>query len=217
MSRSNNFQVIANSKELENINRKVYAFINKSENTNYMKPNRLKLIFSFIVCSLSIQAQTVILHPVVGDTIDLTEKKAYLLFPQFADSIFHQAWIEKKDGILNLHTTMKGEVIVSVIDTIEIAEFKMHIEKLSAYYASQGHSDSIYGTSGSIVIRNKTGTDEKRSYELSPEMMDKIKRDARRYAELNHEAQMQGLTGRAKEDFINTAGHMEIRIEPHKK
>jgi len=182
-----------------------------------MKPNGLKLLFSSIVCSLSIQAQIVILHPVVGDTIDLTEKKAYLLFPQFADTIFHQAWIEKRDGILDLHTNLKGEIIVNVIDSIEIAEFKMHIEKLSAYYASQGQSDSIYGLPGSLIIRNKTAIGERKSYELSPEMMDKIKRDARRYAELNHEAQMQGLTGRAKEDFINTAGHMEIRIEPHKK
>lgn len=182
-----------------------------------MKSKKLMLLLTSVVYSLSFQAQTIILHPVVGDTIDLTEKKAYLLFPQFADSSFQHAWIEKKDGIMNLHSCLKGEIVTSVIDTLEMAECRMNIEKLSAFYASQGQTDSTTNLSGSIIIKNKTTVSEKRNYELSPEMMDKIKREARRYAELNHEAQMQGLNGRAKEDYINTAGHMEIRIETGKK
>lgn len=182
-----------------------------------MKSKNLKLLLASLLFSFCVQAQPVILHPVVGDTIDLTEKRAYLLFPQFADSTFQYAWIEEKTGTFNLHACLKGGTVTSVMDTVEMDEFKMHIEKLSVYYASQGKPDSTTNKSGSIVIKNKPSGDDKRSYDLTPEMLDKIKREARRYAALNHEAQMQGLTGRAKDDYINTAGHMEITIEAGKK
>lgn len=179
-----------------------------------MKPLLTTAFLLLTAIFATAQQKPVVLHPVVGDTIDRTEKTAYLLFPQFADSVFGYAWIEDMGGNFVLHARLTDHVILVPFDTLQMAEYRMHVEKLSAWYASQAQ-DLPADSTISLVVKKRAG--EKQNYELTEEMWRKIKKEANHYAELSHQADMQGLSGRAREDYINTSGTTEIRFDAGKK
>lgn len=179
--------------------------------------NKTIVVALLLLSSAALSQNTVFrLHPVVGDTIDQTEKSAYLLFSQLVDSSFKEGWIGQTGTSFVLHACLTSGTVTLPLDTATLAEYKSHVEKLSAYYASLAES-STDDAARSLAVKDPSSSGEKRGYQLTDEMWNKIKKDANRHAQLSHSADIQGLTGRAKEDYINTAGQIDIRIDAGKK
>lgn len=159
------------------------------------------------------QPELVRLHPVVGDTVDQSEKIAYLLFSEFPDSVFRAGWLERAGEGYNLHVVALTDTTCLRLDTLQFAQYRMHVEKLSVWYASkEGNTEPV--DQPSMIVSEKR---EKLSYKLSSEVLARIRKEASHYSALSHQADMQGLTGRAREDYINTGGSIEIRIDGERK
>lgn len=85
-----------------------------------------------------------ILSPVVGDTIDRTEKLDYMLFPDVNDSTFKYCYITKSTNRYFVNTvTQSDSVFVQEVDSLRIKSYQENIEKLSEYYSNLEKQDSI--------------------------------------------------------------------------
>jgi hypothetical protein len=73
---------------------------------NVVKAVFLNMLILFCLHSVFAQKELVILHPVLGDTIDLAEKQTYLLFADVDDSIYDFGQIVKEGDnyFLNVHS-----------------------------------------------------------------------------------------------------------------
>ena len=108
--------------------------------------NRLTLLLVASILYLNgfSQAQLFVLSPVVGDTIDKTEKMDYLLFRDINDSIFKYCYITFSPNQYFINTVTENDsVIISEIDSADIKSYQNNIGKLSEYYSNKAIQDSI--------------------------------------------------------------------------
>lgn len=109
-----------------------------------MKKN-LILLIGMVICHLAFSQKSIfVLHPNVGDTIDLKEKADYLLFQEIKGSDFKFAFITNstEGNLLNI-CSGDDSVFVRNIDALEISKLRENILKLTEYYSNEAKSDSI--------------------------------------------------------------------------
>ncbi|HAH25285.1 MAG TPA: hypothetical protein DCL77_16275 [Prolixibacteraceae bacterium] len=83
------------------------------------------------------------MHSLVGDTIDRNEKLNYFLFPEINDSDFKFCTITplKDEYAINIHT-INESVTIRKIDSIQMRQTILRLDKVAAYYANQEKKDS---------------------------------------------------------------------------
>ncbi len=102
-------------------------------------------IFLFLPLLNSFTQDTLlILHPVVGDTIDKNDKIDFSLFPEIDNSTFAYCFIKYSEKKFYLNSyTLAGPVSARPIDTTEIRQYMNNINILVDYYANEIKRDSI--------------------------------------------------------------------------
>lgn len=90
------------------------------------------------------QESLFVLHPLVGDTIDKTEKMNYLLFPLIENVDFKYCYIIQSNDHYFLNSyTLSDSVSIRSIDTTEIKQYIVNLDKFSAYFSNQEKNDSL--------------------------------------------------------------------------
>jgi hypothetical protein len=166
----------------------------------------------FLVSSLSAFAQkeVVILHPVMGDTIDLAEKQTYLLFADVDDSSFEFAQIMKEGDnyFLNVHS-QSGNQLVEV-DQSKLQEYHTNIQKLLAYYSYLENPDKLKMAALVVLNQKDTCALEMDIEYLSPKMRKKLKYDSYQYQTKKSTAEEMEFWVTDKSNYIHTSGYFEI-------
>lgn len=90
------------------------------------------------------QDSIIIIHPQIGEIIDSSEKTDFLLFPEIPATYFKYGFIKNFDNTLYLCSfDLNDSISVRQIDTIEINQYKLNIDKLKVYYSNQQKNDSL--------------------------------------------------------------------------
>ncbi len=119
------------------------------------------LIFLWIPCKS--QDSIYVVHKLVGDTIDKTEKLTYHLFPELKDSLFDYCYIVKKNGGYALQIRYQNDSnLVRKLDTNSFHEYWSNISKISEYHLYQAGKDSL------MTIEKKLSLHDLRSIDASP-------------------------------------------------
>jgi hypothetical protein len=154
--------------------------------------NEMKIIFTslfFIMCTINIvlpQDTIYILHPVIGEQIDIKAKKDYLLFPEIKDSCFNFCFIKQINGKYYVSTYFNNDSVSNeevALPTLE--NYHNNIEKLYQYYSSKSKQDSLNNNETINLHKNnnsiKTEMFKKEivSPTLNPEIRDEVRRDQR--------------------------------------
>jgi hypothetical protein len=179
-----------------------------------------KLILSFIGLTFFISATSqdkiVILHPIIGDTITLQEKKDYLLFPDIVDSVFNFGILHLTNNTFQLYVYQSKDPLIVQIDSSEIHQYKLNIEKLSEYYSNVSSDNSIESSESIMLNNNNTKNHTLHQSSISPTTLKRTLKEATRTQLLNNSADRQGITGKAKENYINTGGAGSIKLRKKK-
>ena len=78
---------------------------------------------------------------IIGDTIELSEKIDFYLFPNICDSVYEFSYIVSNDTSFTLFTYLKSIGLTRrSIDTVEIEEVRSNVIKLRMYYKYQKQS-----------------------------------------------------------------------------
>ncbi|MUP36493.1 hypothetical protein [Labilibaculum euxinus] len=173
----------------------------------------------FLIGSISVfaQKQIVILHPIVGDTIDLAEKQTYLLFADVDDSTYDYGQVMKEGDnyFLNVHS-QSGEKLIEV-DQLKLEEYHTNIQKLLAYYSYLENPDQLKEAPLVVLNQKDTCALEMDIEYLSPKMKKKLRKDSDRYQYLKSDAERKGYWGEDQENYIKTASHFVIYVSDKKK
>lgn len=188
----------------------------KPETNHFGSINKSRAAFLFLVFVLFAlplkSQQPVVLHPVVGDTIDLIEKLDYLLFSDVPDSLFEQGVLVSKEQGYQL-TVRNGEGI-SEFD-VSREEFRMlseNVEKLSAYYQQKAAKNDASAKENSPLITRDSIPMGLNIEWMSEQQIKKMTKESRRYNQLKLEADEQGLMGYDRRKYIETGGRMEFPL-----
>ncbi|MDQ1769791.1 hypothetical protein GQR60_08355 [Labilibaculum sp. A4] len=175
----------------------------------------LKVVFlnTFILfgtLSVFAQKEVIILHPVVGDTIDLAEKQTYLLFADVDDSAYDYGQVMKEGDnyFLNVHS-QSGEKLIEV-DQLKLEEYHTNIQKLLAYYSYLENPDQLKEAPLVVLNQKDTCVLEMDIEYLSPKMRKKLKYDSSRYQTIKSTAEEMEFWVTDKSNYIHTSGYFEI-------
>ena len=174
------------------------------------------IFYTLFVFTISVfsQEKIIILHPVVGDTISFQEKMDYFLFKDIVDSNYQYGLIFFIDDDYYLVSYNDHDSLIIELDSMKIFEYHSNIDKLYNYYSSQSNIDSNQ-TKIDIFSPDYNSQSINTNY-LSPEMIKKIEKDSRRHRYLNNEADLNGLKGQEKENFINSVGYGDVNFKKKK-
>jgi len=167
--------------------------------------NKAVAVIVFLVLQISAfaQEQLIVLHPAVGDTIDRNERNDFLLFPEITNPDFKSATIHLKADEFYLHVLSKSGFDIINIDSIAIKQSREHVEKLLKYFAYLCKKENSLIDEGRLVENQlKFGREI-----LTPEQRKTIAIEARKYFDLNQDAESMGLWGVEKENYIKVNSH----------
>lgn len=184
-----------------------------------MKPMKIVILSLLtITCTLSVFSQKtiVILYPLIGDTIEQSEKQTFLLFPELKDSLFEYGQIFFEDGKYTLYTFSKSGNKQMEVDSLKLQQYYINIEKLIAYHSYLENSDSLKTVPLVIVNQKDTCALEMDIEYLSPKLRKRLSKDSNRYQELKSKADEMGFWGINKDNYIHTSGYFEIMISKSK-
>jgi hypothetical protein len=109
--------------------------------------NRLKLLILFVFFSIikcTAQDTIFVLHQVVGDTIEKSEKLEFDLFPEIDKTNFKICFIKYSSNKYYLNSfTLTDSLIIRQLDTIEIKKSIEKINKLIDFYTYEAENDSL--------------------------------------------------------------------------
>ena len=173
---------------------------------------RLTVLLIVIVISFQCFSQERLfeLHPLVGDTIDRNEKLYYLLFRDINDSDFKYCTISHTNDGYFVHTrTIDDSVAIKQVDSTEIRETIVKLDKVMEYYSAQEKQDSIKKAKkltldfkdkdSNFKIDNIVGEDAKDRIFKEVRSENRMKGDAERF-ELREQG-TERLTGAGRIEF----------------
>lgn len=137
-----------------------------------------RIIFILLLCPLMAVAQSLYpLHPVIGDTLEVIEKKDYSLFPKVSNKALGYCLIYPDSNQLKLKAVYAGDSISTFdLDHSEIVEAQQIIEKINEYYRSKDKTTDDYSRS---VVMKKESSDKASPLLQQGEMNKKAQKDAR--------------------------------------
>jgi hypothetical protein len=146
----------------------------------------------------------------VGDTINRNEKLNYLLFQDISDSDFKYCTLTHSKGGYFIHTcTIDDSVSIRQVDSTEIREAIVKLDKVMEYYSAQAKQDSLKKAKKLILdfkdkdsnfkIDNIVGEDSKERIFKEVRSENRIKDDAERLE--NHKNGTELMTGNGRIEF----------------
>ena len=162
----------------------------------------MRVILSLVLLTISLsvfsQEKLIVLHAVVGDTIDKQEQRDIGLFSDIIGQNFISATIhcENKKYVMHINSE-QGLLIVSIKEE-DIVENSKHIDKLVSYFKSLAEKqDSL-----DMGFKTNESLPKFQTELLNEEQKRKIAKEARAYFRLNQSAEQLGLSGLEKENYI---------------
>jgi hypothetical protein len=148
--------------------------------------------------SIIAQDKLIVLHSVVGDTIDKREQQEFLLFSDILDLDFTTATIHCENAKYVMHINSASGLRILDIKEEDVVENSKHVDKLARYFKSLAEKkDSL-----DIDLKTVYSWPKFQSELLNDAQKRKIAKDARRYFDLNQDAELLGLSGLDKENYI---------------
>lgn len=137
-----------------------------------------RIILIFLLCPLTAIAQSLYpLHPVIGDTLEVIEKRDYSLFPKVSNKALNYCLIYPDSNQLKLKAVYDGDSTATFdLEHSEIVEAQQIIEKVNEYYRSKENTTDDY--SRSVVMKKKSSTATSPLLQQG-EMNKKAQKDAR--------------------------------------
>lgn len=165
-----------------------------------------------LIGTLSVFAQKdiIVLHPAIGDTIDLAEKQTYLLFADIEDSSFESGQIIKLDDKYFLKVYYQSEEELVEVDRSKLEEYHTNIQKLLAYYTYLENPDKLKVAPLVVLNQKDTCALEMDIEYLSPKMRKKLKYDSSQYQNKKSTAEEMEFWVTSKSNYIHTSGYFEI-------
>lgn len=161
---------------------------------------RVTLSLFFLAISLSVfsQDELIVLHPVVGDTIDRQEQRNFVLFSDLLDQDFTTATIHFNNVKYVMHINSVSGLKLVDIKEEDIVENSKHVDKLVKYF------EFLVEKKDSLDIDLKTASSWPK---FQPEILNDAQRrklaiEARAYLSLNQDADRRGLLGIDRENYI---------------
>jgi len=161
------------------------------------------IVFMVLQISAFAQEQLIVLHPAVGDTIDRNERNVFLLFPEITNADFMTATIQLKTDKLYLHVLSKSGLDAIEIDSIALKQNRDHVEKLLEYFAYLLKKEND-------LIEEDRHVDDQFKFEreiLTPKQRKNIAIEARKFFDLNQDAEEMRLWGIEKENYMKVNSH----------
>ena len=162
---------------------------------------RIILCFIFLVImnlSLIAQGKLIVLHSIVGDTIDKHEQRDFVLFSDILDQNFTSATIQCENAKYVMHINSASGLSVVDIKEEVVVENSKHVDKLAKYFKSLVEKkDSL-----DIDLKTASSWPMFQSELLNDAQKRKIAKEARTYFNLNQNAVRLGLSGLDKENYI---------------
>jgi hypothetical protein len=139
----------------------------------------IAILFSSSILGYA-QDRIFILHPAVGDTIDITEKKKYLVFPEIDNAGFDYAFITQANRKYTARIVSKnGSVTFLNLSDSIIDQYFYNIEKLNDYYAGLEQRDSFPKANGHLSPAKNDFTDNRVPKNIiTPSIKEQISKDA---------------------------------------
>lgn len=150
--------------------------------------------------TLSVIAQNklIVLHSVVGDTIDKREQQEFLLFSDILDQDFTSATIHCENAKYVMHINSDSGLKLVEINDEDIVENSKHVDKLARYFKFLiEKKDSL-----DIDLKTVSSWPKFQSELLNDAQKRKIAKEARIYFDSNQDAEKLGLSGIDKENYI---------------
>ena len=163
----------------------------------------MKLILSLVLVvffnsSAFSQDKLIVLHHVVGDTIDKHEQRNFILFSDILDQNFTSATIHFDDAKYTMHINSASGLKIVDIKKEDLVENAKHIDKLVAYFKFLVEKkDSL-----NIDLKNTSNYPIFQSEFLTNIQKQQIAKEAGIYFRLNQDAEERGLVGIEKENYI---------------
>ncbi|MGZ2370083.1 hypothetical protein ACXR6G_09885 [Ancylomarina sp. YFZ004] len=162
---------------------------------------RLALFFIFLVIThLSVIAQDklIVLHEIVGDTIDKHEQRTFVLFSDILDQDFTSATIHCGNEKYVMHINSVSGLKLVEIKEDDIVENSKHVDKLASYFKSLVvKKDSL-----DLDLKTASSWPKFQSELLNVTQKRKIATEAREFFMVNQTAEELGLLGIDKENYI---------------
>ena len=156
------------------------------------------ILLGFFGLSTFSQDKLIVLHQVVGDTIDKQEQQAFLLFSDILDQNFTSATIHFENSKYVLHINSSSGLKIVDIKERDVVENSKHVDKLARYFMTLVEKkDSL-----DIDLETTSNWPKFQSELLNDAQKRKIAKDARTYFRLNQDAEGLGLSGLDKENYI---------------
>jgi hypothetical protein len=173
--------------------------------------NKILLILLFTMNICYGQKVLYILHPVVGDTIDKTEKKKYYLFEEIKDPSFLYCTIHKDNKKYFLEVDYSDDSVSTwEISEESLKKYHDNIDKLIEYYYIQSKKDlsheRVYHPTVDSISLNKNYV----APNLTELQMNEIERDQR----LKSDAERMNLY---KQGLETSPGYIQIYKSKSKK
>lgn len=176
---------------------------------------KINFVFLIVVLFKNVvfsQSKIIQLHPILGDTIDLVEKRDYFLFPEVKDATYVYGILERKDSIVRFVSYQFSDTISVNVNQQKISEYQRNIDKLYAYYKNQSVSDSLkIKSTGFMESKTAPGQKLVNPVKLSEAGKKLIGEESKRLIRLKNEAAKRRLIGEEKQVFMtNGPGGMEL-------
>jgi hypothetical protein len=186
---------------------------------NLMKLNNcfcysIKSAISFVllISAVSVSAQQkVVLHEVVGDTIDLVEKIDYVLFTEIEDSLYDYGVVFKDNELYVLEVTHNSGITSLELCPEVFHNYAGNVEKLSAYYRQKKEKNNVLSESSPLITKDSIPLGLDIEW-MSKSQKDKMTKESRRYNRLKLDADEMGLMGFERKKYIETGGRMEFPL-----
>ncbi|TCO07689.1 hypothetical protein [Natronoflexus pectinivorans] len=176
-----------------------------------MKRSFILSLFLAITITVWSQNGTIVLHPVVGDSISQKEKTDFLLFPEISDNEFVYGKIIKTENEYQLHyLKSNGEQFSLELDSVMLLQYHLNINKLQAYYDNQNANDTITNHQKILLMSSEIDINKLHIQPIDPRILDKLPYEARRRQHLRNSAIDRGLWGQDIDIYVQTSGYLEI-------
>ncbi|MRT91526.1 hypothetical protein [Ancylomarina sp. 16SWW S1-10-2] len=156
------------------------------------------ILIVFFNLSVFSQDKLIVLHHIVGDTIDKQEQQEFLLFSDILDQSFTFATIHFDDEKYTIHINSSSGLKIVDIKKEDLVENANHVDKLVGYFKFLvDKKDSL-----NLDFKNTASYPKFQSEFLTLVQKQQIAKEAGIFFSLNQEAEERGLVGVEKENYI---------------
>ena len=151
-----------------------------------------------------------VLHPLVGDTIDKTEKMNYFLFPSVKSDNFKYCYIIQSSNHFFVNSyTLSDSISIRQIDTTEIRQYIVNLDKFRAYYLNRAKNDSL--TQAEKIDLNFNGLNPTFNNDqlVGEQSRDRISKEVRRDNRIKSDAERAGRIKQGS-DLFDGGAHFEL-------